>query len=380
MSPKASSNDRACRERGATIVFVALALTALLSVVALAVDVGMLLTAKTEAQRTADVAAMAGAGTLLFSPDDDGPARSEADKFGDMNKIQGVADIDPTDDVDVDLDNFTVTVRAHRDQVRGGPVATWFAQVFGVDAVNVGADATARIVPAGAATCLKPFSIYDRFDSNDGNDTFDEGVDVYDPHLTGYGTSWRNPGEPGDDGLGYINDFGRPIVLKGNAMKGDPCCPGTGPSWYYPWVIPGGIGGRWFRDNIAICNPEIITVGEEYDTEPGNMHGNVVKGVEALIAQDALASWDPATNQVVGSAFDPWVGSPRIGIVPTFDPGRSFRPGRKPLVFTNFIAVYFESVSGKGNDQQVHGRILYATGIAGGSETAPGAKFVQLIE
>jgi hypothetical protein len=280
MSPKASSNDRACRERGATIVFVALALTALLSVVALAVDVGMLLTAKTEAQRTADVAAMAGAGTLLFSPDDDGPARSEADKFGDMNKIQGVADIDPTDDVDVDLDNFTVTVRAHRDQVRGGPVATWFAQVFGVDAVNVGADATARIVPAGAATCLKPFSIYDRFDSNDGNDTFDEGVDVYDPHLTGYGTSWRNPGEPGDDGLGYINDFGRPIVLKGNAMKGDPCCPGTGPSWYYPWVIPGGIGGRWFRDNIAICNPEIITVGEEYDTEPGNMHGNVVKGVE----------------------------------------------------------------------------------------------------
>ncbi|HET6340669.1 MAG TPA: pilus assembly protein TadG-related protein [Gemmatimonadota bacterium] len=380
MSPKASSDDRAGRERGATIVFVALAITALLSVVALAIDVGMLLTAKTEAQRTADAAAMAGAGTLLFSPDDDGPARSEADKFGDMNKIQGVADIDPADDVDVDLVNLTVTVRAHRDQVRGGPVATWFAQIFGVDAVDVGADATARIVPAGAATCLKPFSIYDRFDSNDGNDTFDEGVDVYDPHLTGYGSSWRNPGEPGDDGLGYINDFGRPIVVKGNAKQGDPCCPGTGPSWYYPWVIPGGIGGRWFRDNIAVCNPEIISVGEEHDVEPGNMHGNVVKGVEALIAQDPLASWDTATNQVVGSAFDPWVGSPRIGIVPTFHPGRSFRPGRKPLVFMNFIAVYFESVSGKGNDQQVHARILYATGLAGGSETAPGAKAVQLIE
>lgn len=380
MSPKAASNDRACRERGATIVFVALALTALLSVVALAVDVGMLLTAKTEAQRTADAAAMAGAGTLLFSPDDEGPARSEADKFGDMNKVQGVADIDPADDVDVDLANLTVTVRAHRDQVRGGPVATWFAQVFGVDAVNVGADATARIVPAGAATCLKPFSIYDRFDSNDGNDTFDDGVDVYDPHTTGYGSSWRNPGEPGDDGLGYINDFGRPIVVKGNAKKGDPCCPGTGPSWYYPWVIPGGIGGRWYRDNIAMCNPEIITVGEEYDTEPGNMHGNTEKGVEALIALDPLASWDTATNQVVGSAFDPWVGSPRIGIVPTFDPSRSFLPGRKELVFTNFIAVFFEGVSGNGNNQQLFGRILYATGIVGGEVSAPGIKGVQLIE
>lgn len=380
MSPNASSNDRAARERGATIVFVALALTALLSVVALAVDVGMLLTAKTEAQRTADAAAMAGAGTLIFSPGDDAPARTEADKFGEMNAVQGVADIDPADDVDVDLADLTVTVRAHRDQVRGGPVATWFARVFGVDEVNVGADATARIVPAGAARCVKPFSIYDRFDSNDGNDTFDEGVDVYDANLTGYGSSWRNPGEPGDDGLGYIDDFGRPIVVKGNAKQGDPCCPGTGPSWYYPWVIPGGIGGKWYRENIAVCNPEIISVGEEYDTEPGNMHGPTVKGVEALIALDPGARWDTATNQVVDSDFDPWVGSPRIGIVPTFDPGHSFRPGRKPLVFTNFIAVFFESVSGKGNDQRVHGRILFATGIGGGSPTAPGAKFVQLIE
>jgi Flp pilus assembly protein TadG len=380
MLPKASSDDRACRERGATIVFVALALTALLSVVALAVDVGMLLTAKTEAQRTADAAAMAGAGTLIFSPDDDAPARSEADKFGEMNAIQGVAEIDPADDIDVDLADLTVTVRAHRDQVRGGPVATWFAQIFGVDAVNVGADATAKVSAAGAATCLKPFSIYDRFDSNDGNDTFDPDVDFYDPHLTGYGSSWRNPGEPGDDGLGYNNDFGRPIVLKGNAQKGDDCCPGTGPSWYYLWAIPGGRGGNWVRENIQICNPAIIAVGDEYDNEPGNKHGPVVQGIEDLIALDPDATWDPVDNEVVGSAWDSWAGSPRVGIVPTFDPARFFRPGRKDIVFTNFIAVFFESVSGKGNKQQVNGRILYATGIGDGSETAPGAKFVQLIE
>jgi hypothetical protein len=380
MSPETTSNDRARRERGATIVFVALALTALLSVVALAVDVGMLMTAKTEAQRTADAAAMAGAGTLIFTPGDDGPARSEADKFGEMNDVQGVADIDPAADVDVDLANLTVTVRAHRDQVRGGPVATWFAQIFGVDAVDIGADATARASSAGAAKCVKPFAIYDRYDSNDGNSTFDQGVDVYDPHLTGYGSSWRNAGEPGDDGLGYVNDFGRPIVVKGNAKKGDPCCPGTGPSWYYPWAMPGGQGGNWYRTNIQTCNPSIITIGDDYDTEPGNMVGPTRQGVEALIAQDPGATWDPAQNQVVGSDFDPWVGSPRIGIVPTFNPGRFFQPGRKDLEFTNFIAVFFESVSGNGNNQQVHGRILFATGIAGGSDTAPGIKFVQLVE
>ncbi|MGH7550899.1 MAG: hypothetical protein ACREK3_09155, partial [Gemmatimonadota bacterium] len=71
---------------------------------------------------------------------------------------------------------------------------------------------------------------------------------------------------------------------------------------------------------------------------------------------------------------------PRIGIVPTFDPSRLFHPSNKVLVFTNFIAVFFERVEGHGNNQRVRGRILFATGIGGGTPTAPGAKFVQLIE
>ena len=58
------------RERGATIVLVAIAMTALLSVVALAIDVGMLLNSRSEAQRAADAGAMAGAQSLLPEPND----------------------------------------------------------------------------------------------------------------------------------------------------------------------------------------------------------------------------------------------------------------------------------------------------------------------
>lgn len=228
-------------ERGATIVLVALAITALLSVVALAVDAGMLLTARTEAQRTADAAAMAGAGMLIPDPTDEAGARTEAERFGEMDAVKGIVDIDPVEDVDVDLDELTVTVRAHRDDVRSGPVETWFARIFGVDVVNIGADATAKVLPAGAATCLKPFSIYDLFDNEDPDDgTFDPGVDFYDPHVTGYGSSWRNPGEPGDDGLGFINDFSRPIVVKGNSKKGDRCCPVHGAQLVLPLGHPRG--------------------------------------------------------------------------------------------------------------------------------------------
>ncbi|HYL30302.1 MAG TPA: pilus assembly protein TadG-related protein, partial [Gemmatimonadales bacterium] len=52
-------------ERGATAVFVAIALAALLGMVALAVDVGMLMKVRADAQRAADSAALAGAQDFL---------------------------------------------------------------------------------------------------------------------------------------------------------------------------------------------------------------------------------------------------------------------------------------------------------------------------
>ena len=49
-------------ERGSTAVLIALAMTGMLSMAALAVDVGMLFTARSEAQRVADAAALTIAG------------------------------------------------------------------------------------------------------------------------------------------------------------------------------------------------------------------------------------------------------------------------------------------------------------------------------
>ena len=125
-------------ERGATILVVALSMLGLLSVMALAVDVGMLLTARAEAQRAADSAALAGAGALIFEPDDDDPARAEAEQFGEMNTVQGeLVQIDREEDVDVDLANERVTVRVHRDDIRGGPIGTWFARLFGTEGIGM---------------------------------------------------------------------------------------------------------------------------------------------------------------------------------------------------------------------------------------------------
>ena len=368
-------------ERGTSAIVVAITMTGLLSAVALAVDVGMLLNSRSEAQRAADSAALAGAGSLLVDEDNAVRARNTAIQYGGLNTVQKTAVTVLPEDVDVDLALGRVTARVRRTGDRGNAVTTWFANVFGVSEVDIAATATAQVQPAGRARCVKPFAIPDDFLDVDGDGEFDVGVDQYDPNVHGYGSDWRNPGSSGDDLQGYVNDRGRQMDLK----QGGPT--NFQPSWYYPWDVPDGeggpsVGGDEYRWNIANCNTAIISIGEEYWIEGGNMEGPTRQGVNDLMNLDSGAYWDVFDNAVAGSDWAPnWEGSPRIGIIPVFNPSREFDPGKEPVEFTNFIAVFFEDVQGGGQNQQVIGRILYASGIGGGSGgTGPGIGFVQLVE
>jgi hypothetical protein len=363
-----------------SIVLMAITIVATMSAVALAIDIGMLLNARTEAQRAADASALAGAAALITDPDDPAPAEALAIDYGFRNTVTDIPVVVLPEDVDVDLARARVTVTVRRIGARGTAVPTWFANVFGVSEVDVEARAAAEVVPTGAARCLKPFAIPDAFDDQNGDGIFDPGLDSYVPADHGYGSDWRNFGSLGADGLNYENDFGRPMNVK----QGGPSDPPQ-PGWYYPWDIPQAdgspaVGGDKYRWNIANCNPSIITIGDEYMIENGNMLGPTNQGVEALIAQDPEAYWDTNSNTVENSAWgNAWESSPRVGIVPVFDPARPFDPGKQPIVFTNFIAMFFEGVVGTGQDQEVQVRIMYAFGVPGGDESAAG-KMVILVE
>lgn len=372
--------------RGVSMVLMAITMVALLSATALAIDIGMLLNARTEAQRAADAAALAGAGSLIVCPDPACPtgaaatAEAKAIEYGALNTVTDIpVDLLP-EDVDVDLGQQRVTVTVRRIGARGSAVGTWFANVFGVGEVDIEARAAAEAQPTGQARCVKPFTIPDFYFDVNGNGQWDEGIDQYDSALHGYGSSWRNPGHPGDDGLGYINDFGRQINIKEGG-------PGIGkPGWYEPWDIPHvdgspAAGGKNYRENIATCNPYTVQIGEDYDIENGNMWGPTVHGAEELMDLDPDAFWNPAIHEVESSVFDPnWEGSPRIGIVPTHHPGRVFEPGKKEIEFTNFIAMFFEYVEGKGQNQEVVVRVLYPTGVSGGGTVAANLQSVVLVE
>jgi hypothetical protein len=237
-------------ERGSVTVMVALSMTVLIGLLALGIDLGALFNARSEAQRAADAAALAGASAFLEYQQAEArnAALERAIDFATSNEIRNQPVTPEEVSVWVDLENSTVRAAIRRD---GLP--TWFAQLVGVDAVDIGAEATAWAGAAGAAQCVKPFAVPDLWDETTGdlnnNRIWDEGEQwKYDPsggdrydgysgagsgsNETGYGSSWRD-GQVDAQGRRYEGDYGRRITVKVT----DPSDAYV-PSFFLPWVLP----------------------------------------------------------------------------------------------------------------------------------------------
>src|SRR3954452_22827617 len=82
-------------ERGMSLVFVSVAFMAALSATTLAIDVGMFMTARSQAQNAADAGALAGAVALYFNDFDDrtstGPAVTSAISAARANAVMAAA-------------------------------------------------------------------------------------------------------------------------------------------------------------------------------------------------------------------------------------------------------------------------------------------------
>jgi hypothetical protein len=203
--------------------------------------------------------------------------------------------------------------------------------------------AAARVYDICSSRCLKPWAIPDRHEDLDGNGVWDPG-EVYDPEGTGYKAPF---------------DVGASIVLKVGDSN-DAIAPGIFyPVDFPPINNPDGekplTGGSWYRQWIAGCAQFVIGIGDELQLEPGNMVGPTMHGMDDLIAQDPGAYWDGASKSIKGSAYGK---SPRIGLVPIFDPMLPPTGGRKSVTITKIGAFFIESV---GPGSQVVGRFIEQT-------------------
>ena len=274
-------------EAGMSLIFVAMGLMAFLSASMLAIDVGMLMTARNQAQNSADAGALAGATALYFDNFDDrsstGPAKTSAITTGKANQVMGgVVSLTPADVeflIGTGGVSNRVKVTVFRRASRGNPLSTLIAKYFGMSTADIAATATAEASPSNAMTCVKPFTIPDRWIENTRrrrgtpDDTFDE----YD--------KWGNPLADPDvyypatdkatyTGYNATRDRGLEVVLKaGNDDK-------IAPSSIYPWRIPGNSGASDYERDIGGCNTLIMGFGDDLDPEPGNMVGPTSAGMD----------------------------------------------------------------------------------------------------
>jgi len=174
-----SENQRPNKaNKGQILVLVALSLVVFIGFAALAIDVAYFYHTRHQLQGAADAAALAGAAELDANkpPNDQGDARSEAETFAAKNKAAGLdvriynngENTEPfSADNDITIGFWdgsyhtggtpvnAIHVRARRTSdvpepiLFGGAIGTFFGKIFGVDTVNISADAIASRLPFG---------------------------------------------------------------------------------------------------------------------------------------------------------------------------------------------------------------------------------------
>jgi len=366
-------------ERGMSLVFVCLGFMAMLSATTLAIDIGMFMNSKSQAQNAADAGALAGAVALVYNNYTDrtpsGPAVQSALNTAKANKVGGqpvsINAADVTFPNDPAGQPNRVAVQVFRTAARLNPVPTLMGVFFGVNNVDIAATATAEASFANAETCMMPFTISDKWTENgtgpwDADDSFDPG-DVY------IGLKKDDPTNANYTGFNADRDRGVEMILKAdNGSK-------VTASFYNPWDIGTSSGASDYSANIAGCNPAKSQIGDTMTPEPGNMVGPTKHGTDDLVAKDPNAKWNTTCNCVQGS--DPkFKTSPRVVIIPVYDPvvfAAGPQHGKNiALKIANFIGFFIEEMTGN----EVKGRITPVGGVLDDSlGPAPVGAFPKVI-
>lgn len=348
-------------ERGSVMIMVAVCLLAIIAIAGVAIDSAVMVTTRTQLQSAADAAALAGASGLLEGDEDTATARAISyASFNGAMLESGKAPVVITED-DVTFPEADICrVVTHRTEATGDPLRVFFRRV--VDPVlgnraDVTAVAAAQAFDICSSRCLKPWCIPDRWGDTNGNGQYDAG-EPYDPIGTGYTA-------PNDVGLQVTLKVGNPQDTLVPSCYFAVCFPPIGSDQGDPQT-----GSDWYRQWIAECCPYLIELGDRLLLQPGNMVGPTRQGVQDLIAQDPGATWDSSTQTVVGSAFG---RSPRIALVPMFDPTLPPNPGRQEVTVSKVGAFFIED----NNQGDIIGRFMETSSTGAPCEGGLGGGLVK---
>ncbi len=338
------------KQEGFVIVAVAIVLIVLVGFLALAIDIGVLYSARTSAQGVADAAALAGAYTYIVNPTApnlEQLAHDSALQVALNNSIMGqpVAEADVT--VNPDPANRRVTVDVQSTQ------NTYFARAFGVETASVGAQAVAEAAKyAAGSPCTKPWFIPNTAMSLGGacaacgsNEVMISGGEVTAFAQSKFGTEFR-------------------------VTSNDPANQ-LAPGQFYAFDLTRG-GGDDYRDNIATCVNTYARCLDSYSVLTGDKVGPTQQGVTGLIGNPPDDTWvslgqyqtpqglsDSSKNVVVAPIWD------TCGMA-GFCPGENFPSGTNVnLQIIGFAIFFLEGIN--GND--VMARLINVASCSSSTET-----------
>ncbi|MBU1040971.1 MAG: Tad domain-containing protein [Proteobacteria bacterium] len=345
-------------ERGSVGLVLALVMATLAGVAALALDLGAMHVRRSSLQTSADSAALAGANAIISYGSDLTKVRTVILDFAKANldgQDQPDTAVQASDIVfykngvpDTTSPN-QVEVTVRRAQVRGNPMELFFGKAVNVNSADISAKARAGVVTADSSRNLKPWSVATKFTWNDyadcrysgnyGNGVLDvdSAKEMASVVVQGYGTA----------------DLGVKVVLK----VGDPhdvIVPSQYNAIDYPPLNKGVpvVGAAEYRENIdgsGGSNVVLVEPGDQLQTEPGDKLGPTKQGVQNLIAQDPGAYWDAGTRSIKGSAYKDPLLSPRVAIIPFYDPRFPPVSGRSYVTVVHLGAVFIEGIDCKTN-------------------------------
>jgi hypothetical protein len=229
--------------------------------------------------------------------------------------------------------------------------------------------------------CVKPIAIPDRWNDNSvpgsvgwaSNGTWDSekftdtnGNGLYDPGepfqdgSSQYSTGAAGPRngrydsefyDPQNTGFVASGDLGLEIIL-GFGVPGTP----TVSTRYLPVDMPipgnGSTGADRYRWNWPNCNTTLVSIGDRLTLEAGDMKGPTAASIRDLINQDPGAYWDDGCQCVNSSMGNE---SPRLIIVPAYDPRIPITAGGQSIQVTKLLGVFLESCDVNAN---VKGRLV----------------------
>ena len=337
------------------MVAVALVLVIMLGFATLAVDVGVLYSARTSAQRAADSAALAGAFTFVTNPLAPQPAtaNSHALQAALENNILTSPITQAEVSTNVDLANRRVTVDlTHVEN-------TLFGRILGADTAQIQVRGVAETSQTALGTyCVKPWFIPNTIVSD---------LDPCDACAAG---------EVLFDGAGQMTPYaqtrlGLEFTIKPQKPQG-----ALAPGQYYCLRLPGSSGANDYRNNIATCFSGVVTCQDLYNVEPGNMVGPTRQGVEQLIGEYPDVYLSPGQYQRV----DPSIGdtSQSLIVSPVWDvcnmagfcPDEELPAGGSNLQIpvAGFAMVFVKGIV--GNDVRAH--LINAFDCDSGNPASPG--------